>query len=83
MEHLISLSSVTQQSSEGMFVEQICFCQGEVLGVKVGFIMIHRREHEGTKTLRQSRNPEKSGGVGKTSLRGSLFCCLRNTLNLI
>ena len=52
-------------------MEQICFCGGEVLGVRVGVVMLHRRQHEGTKTLRDSRRPEQSGGVGKASLRGT------------
>lgn len=51
-------------------MEQICFCGGEVLGVRVGVVMMHRRQHEGTKTLRDSRRPEQSGGVGKASLGG-------------
>lgn len=42
--------------------------------MRVGFVMMHRRQHEGGKTLRESRRPGKFGGVGKAPFGGSLFC---------
>ena len=38
--------------------------------MRVGFVMMHRRQHEGTKTLRENRRPGKFGGVGKAPFGG-------------